>query len=90
MNEHKLDCCVVRDLLPSYLEELTEPETTTMVKEHLDGCPACSALEQDMRCHLPVEPAPKRAAFSQTRQAHPSDCRNLVYVYFIMEYLVAI
>lgn len=61
MNEHKLDCCVVRDLLPSYLEELTEPETTTMVKEHLDGCPACSALEQDMRCHLPVEPAPKRA-----------------------------
>lgn len=61
MNEHKLDCCLVRDLLPSYLEELTEPETTTMVKEHLDGCPACSALEQDMRCHLPVEPAPKRA-----------------------------
>ena len=23
--EKKLDCCVVRDLLPSYIEELTEP-----------------------------------------------------------------
>ena len=24
MDERKLDCCVVRDLLPSYLEDLTE------------------------------------------------------------------
>lgn len=61
MNEHKLDCCVVRDLLPSYIEDLTEPETTDMVRAHLADCPACCALEQDMRCHLPVEPAPKRA-----------------------------
>ena len=28
MSENKLECCVVRDLLPSYIENLTEPETT--------------------------------------------------------------
>ena len=61
MNEHELDCCVVRDLLPSYLEELTEPKTTAMVQSHLADCPSCSAIEQDMRCHLSVDHAPKRA-----------------------------
>lgn len=34
MRETNLDCCVVRDLLPSYLEELTETETSAMVREH--------------------------------------------------------
>ena len=35
MSEHKLDCCVVRDLLPAYVEELTEADTAAQVKEHL-------------------------------------------------------
>ena len=33
--EHKLDCCVVRDLRPAYLEGLTEEETTRQVEAHL-------------------------------------------------------
>ena len=36
MRETNLDCCVVRDLLPSYLEELTETETSAMVREHIE------------------------------------------------------
>ena len=48
MSEHKLDCCVVRDLLPSYIEELTEPETSAQVKEHLETCPPCRAVEANM------------------------------------------
>lgn len=41
MRETNLDCCVVRDLLPSYLEELTETETSAMVREHIEHCAAC-------------------------------------------------
>ena len=59
MSEHKLDCCVVRDLLPSYIEELTEPETSAQVKEHLETCPPCRAVEANMRAGLTVERAPK-------------------------------
>lgn len=59
MSEHKLDCCVVRDLLPSYLEGLTEAETSAQVEAHLEGCPACRRVEGDMRAGLPVERAPK-------------------------------
>lgn len=61
MNESKLDCCVVRDLLPSYLEELTEAETSSLVKEHIEHCEDCRWLEADMRVHVPVEKTPRRA-----------------------------
>ena len=33
MDERNLDCCVVRDLLPSYLEDLTEAETAQEVEQ---------------------------------------------------------
>ena len=61
MERNKLDCCVVRDLLPAYIEELTERETSELVREHLEHCPDCTAMEKDMRAQIPVEKAPKGA-----------------------------
>ena len=57
----KLDCCVVRDLLPAWLEGLTEPETAEQVADHLAGCPACRETAEAMGARPPVEPAPRRA-----------------------------
>ena len=59
--DKKLDCCVVRDLLPAYIEDLTEEETAAQVREHLEDCGACQSLERDMRSQVPVEKAPKGA-----------------------------
>ncbi len=59
MRETELKCCVVRDLLPSYLEELTEPETSAMVKEHIEHCDPCRRLEKDMRTHISFKKAPQ-------------------------------
>lgn len=59
--DKKLDCCVVRDLLPAYIEELTEGETSAQVKSHLEGCEGCQTLERDMRAQVPVEKVPKGA-----------------------------
>lgn len=58
MSEQKLSCCVVRDLLPSYIEELTEDETARLVKEHLDCCPECRRIETEMRSRIGIAPAP--------------------------------
>ena len=60
MEQNRLDCCVVRDLLPAYLEELTEPETSAQVAAHLEGCEDCKRLEADLRSQVPVEQAPKK------------------------------
>lgn len=44
----ELDCEIVRDLLPLYLEGLTSPGTGRAVEAHLAGCPACAKAKEDM------------------------------------------
>lgn len=58
--KNKIPCCAVRDLLPSYIEGLTETETTTLIKEHLENCQSCRSVEHDMRTQVPIEKAPER------------------------------
>ena len=47
--KNDLTCAVVRDLLPSYAEGLTAPETNEAVEAHLAGCPDCTAYLAAMR-----------------------------------------
>ena len=49
----KLDCDIVRDLLPSYVEDLVSPRTKQAVEEHLASCPACRRLCGAMRAPEP-------------------------------------
>ena len=51
----ELPCAIVRDLLPSYVEGLTEEETTAAVKEHLNTCESCRSRYEAMSS---VENAP--------------------------------
>lgn len=47
--KNDLTCAVVGDLLPSYAEGLTAPETNDAVERHLSGCPNCAAKLAAMR-----------------------------------------
>lgn len=49
MKEHFLPCPIVRDLLPSYIEGLTEDETTQLVSEHLQACSDCASRYTSMK-----------------------------------------
>ena len=53
-----LPCHIVRDLLPSYLEHLTGPETEADICEHLESCPDCRAARDAMAADLKAEKAP--------------------------------
>lgn len=55
----KLDCDIVRDLLPGYVEDLVSPKTRRAVEEHLAGCAACGAHCAALRA---PEPGPPDAA----------------------------
>lgn len=70
MKQNKLDCCVVRDLLPSYIEDLTEPETSRQVAEHLSDCADCRMREQQMRAQLPIQPVSKKSLRFLKRARH--------------------
>jgi len=43
-----IDCSVIRDLLPLYVEKICSEETRKVVDEHLAGCQDCRNLLEDM------------------------------------------
>ena len=56
MNEMKLPCPVVRDLLPLYADRVVEPETARAVEEHLEDCPACRTALTALHSPEPAVP----------------------------------
>lgn len=64
--KNDLTCGVVRDLLPSYVEGLTSPESNTAVERHLSECPDCAQLQ------TALAGAPKLAA--------PEDAKEVDYL----------
>ena len=59
----KLPCAAVRDLLPLFAENMTEPETRTLIEEHLRECPEC----QKKYAQLEPDAAPAAAAAAPIR-----------------------
>lgn len=55
----KLDCEVIRDLLPLYAEHMASPASTALVEEHLQECEACRAELEQMQLPVPVQPEPQ-------------------------------
>ena len=46
-------CCVIKDLLPLYIDELCSEETAAIVKEHLDVCESCKSAYNAMKSEVP-------------------------------------
>lgn len=43
-----MDCNVVKDLIPLYIDGCCSEESAIIVKEHIEGCEACKKLFEDM------------------------------------------
>lgn len=43
-----MDCNVVKDLIPLYIDGCCSEESAIIVKEHIEGCEACKKLLEDM------------------------------------------
>lgn len=53
--ESKRTCAIVQDLLPSYVDKMTKPETTAFVDAHLTDCESCRRVCRHMSGALPAE-----------------------------------
>ena len=51
-----MNCYVVKDLLPNYIDELVSEETEKDITEHLKNCPKCQILYEQMKA--PIAPVP--------------------------------
>lgn len=44
-----IDCNIIRDLLPSYVDNLTSQESNNAIEDHIKCCPACKKILEDMQ-----------------------------------------
>lgn len=51
----KRDCKIVRDLLPNYIEKLTDEVTNEFIEEHISKCEECRRALHDMNGEVEVE-----------------------------------
>lgn len=51
----KKECKIVQDLLPNYIEKVTNSETNEFIEEHLKGCQECNNICNSMKENLKVE-----------------------------------
>ena len=54
MNE-KRNCKIIQDLLPNYIENLTNEETNNYIEEHLKECTQCKMILENMQKDLKVD-----------------------------------
>lgn len=58
--EQKIDCAVIKDLLPNYVEHLTSDKTNVFIEEHLNDCPECTREKENLLCELHTEKIPEQ------------------------------
>ncbi len=46
---NKMDCRIIQDLLPSYIDGLTSDYTNQMIEEHISQCESCKQMLQRMQ-----------------------------------------
>ena len=61
--KNDLSCGVVRDLLPSYMEDLLGEESKEAVDRHLEGCPECRARKEAMTSPAETEETAKEVDY---------------------------
>ena len=47
--KEKKDCKIVQDLLPNYIEDLTNEETNYFIDEHINECPERQKIFENMQ-----------------------------------------
>ena len=52
--KEKVDCKIIKDLLPNYIEKLTSKETNKYIEEHLKECADCKKTFENMQKDLNI------------------------------------
>lgn len=60
----KINCNVIRDILPLYLDKVVSDDTKAIVEEHLASCPECTAEAERLEKSIDV-PASEKVRFAE-------------------------
>ena len=51
-----VDCDVIKDLLPSYIDKISSASTNNLIEKHLQTCKSCNKALNDMSKETNIEP----------------------------------
>lgn len=75
-----MKCCIVKDLLPGYIDGLTSEETNEEMKMHLENCNSCNTIYRQMTEELPIEIPPEKTEIDFLKKLKASMHRKYVIV----------
>lgn len=75
-----MKCCIVKDLLPGYIDGLTSEETNEEMKMHLESCNSCNTIYRQMAEELPIEIPPEKTEIDFLKKLKASMHRKYVIV----------
>lgn len=88
--KNDLTCGVVRDLLPSYVENLTSEETRQAVERHLGSCPDCAARLEAMQNQPAQAEAEEAREVEYLKKVHRSGKRRVIAAILATALLLAL
>lgn len=53
--KERIDCNLVQDLLPNYIEKLTNEETNKFIEDHLKNCKECKEIYENMKKEIEIK-----------------------------------
>lgn len=75
-----MKCELIQDLLPLYHDECCSDESVRVVEEHLETCPACRAVLQDIKTSLAYKPMNVFPKLELTRHWRASTLQILLFI----------
>ena len=88
--KEKRDCKIVQDLLPIYIENLTNEETNNFIEEHLRNCSECKTVLENMKKEIPVSTTQKDNREVKYMKKYSKKLKTLKYALLIIIILYVI
>ena len=85
-----MKCEIIKDLLPSYVDELTSAESNEEIESHLEYCPECQEYLREIRKDIEVDKAEKDKNIEIFIKVKEKTVQIIICVVMILAVIVAI
>lgn len=90
----KIDCNIVKDILPLYIDDLVSVETKLIVEEHLQSCEDCleylKLMNEDTNIELKIETSEKDKNGEKVLKRIKKSQDRIKYTFIIFSMIVAV
>lgn len=88
-NKQNKDCKIVQDLLPNYIENLTDEVTNEYIEEHIAKCPECARILKDMNGEIKLEDINQDGEIKYLKGIHKRVRRTIAIVSLLVIVIAA-